>query len=343
MDRGPRAHERSCTRPLPVVLRQDAASRVLRAACSAAVAKLSAAATAVGKLPIGALAEGGAPGRPRWRGPRQERRPPAGSGSSCLRRRPKPPAPPRVLPLHLKSDVSSPPRPPHLPGVVALEEDVQARRAGAGGAAAPGAGAPAALHSLHAALERARYLLVVGGRDAAADPNLGRAVQVRRRAGAGAHRHGGELRRRSSAHGAFVGGAGAAPGACEAPPTAAPRRPSPQALLQGHTQGRDLGPLLASSALAVWQLVVLWAQTAVAEEEAVSKHPRARERGRLMATRQSTHEGTSNPRPNLVHTSTISCTQPSPCALTGRHRRGQRGRGRRAAPRLAPPPPRRRP
>ena len=103
-------------------------------------------------------------------------------------------------------------------GVAALEAEARARARGGGdvAAAARASGsAPAALHSLLGALQRARSLLSAGARELAAEPQAAKAVQ---------------------------------------------------ALLQGHASGRDLGTLLASAAVAVGQLLMVWAHAAVAEE-----------------------------------------------------------------------------
>ncbi|GBF99460.1 hypothetical protein Rsub_11946 [Raphidocelis subcapitata] len=99
--------------------------------------------------------------------------------------------------------------------VAGLEEDVW----GAGGAAAAagGAGAPAALHSLLSALQRARALLAAGARELAAEAQVGKAVQ---------------------------------------------------ALLDGHTRGRDLGTLLPSALVCLGQLLMVWSHAALAEEAA---------------------------------------------------------------------------
>lgn len=62
-------------------------------------------------------------------------------------------------------------------GVVTLEEELRAQRAGGAAAVAAGA-APAALHSLLASLQRARHLLSLGARELLGEAQMAKAVQV---------------------------------------------------------------------------------------------------------------------------------------------------------------------
>ncbi len=62
-------------------------------------------------------------------------------------------------------------------GVAGLEDDVRSQGATAAAPSAT-AGAPAALHSLLASLQRARHLLVGGAKEMAAEPQVAKSVQV---------------------------------------------------------------------------------------------------------------------------------------------------------------------
>lgn len=113
----------------------------------------------------------------------------------------------------------------------------------------------------------------------------------------------------------------------------------PQALLHSHTQGRDLGTLLARQAVAVGQLLMVWAHAALAEEAAVrGRAARAAVLGGCGVPRRAMSSHFLTPNPLLTAIlgllTLIFFKFQTPCRTRSRKTR----RPRRTAQTTAPPP-----